>query len=297
MTAPPARTVDEHLEHARVALDELRQAWSWLALLAEPGREASDALVVDDGQAERLAAQGMAARAYRTWNLRLGLSALAPTPSAARVGVLDAQVAVHGLVLDTARAVAAAAGATYVGRGTGDQGVLDALDWLEQGHPPDPWICGPEGARWRAGPLDRLRDAAVAKAVADGLQRANQVARQAARVAGEDPVQPLEHRCPACGAQSLQLHYGDPEDLAHVAAGAARPRHVSRWYAECVSQRCRCVVQGCGCGMRSRIAGRRHAWSYGELADLWRAIERARQLRGARVGSSAEGHGWGILGA
>jgi hypothetical protein len=287
--------VDELAEQARASIDELRQAWAWLRLLAEPGRESSTALVVDDAQAERLAALGMQAKAYRTWNLRWGLSALAPTPAAARIGVLDAQVAVHGLVLDVARAVATAAHSTYVGARSGADAVLDALDWLEEGPRPYPWVCGPEGPRWRAGALDRLRDPAAAAAAAGLLQRANRLAREACRVVDADPVRPLEHRCPACRAQSLQLHY-DGEDLARVADGA-RPRNVSRWYAECVSQRCRCTVQGCGCGMRSRIDGRRHAWAYGELPDLWRAIERAAQIRGRPVGSAAEGHGWGIIGA
>lgn len=290
--------VDELVEQIRARLDELRQAWAWLALLTEPGRETSSAMVVDDAQAERLAAQGMAARAYRAWNLRRGMTALPPTPAAARVSVLDARVAVHDLVLEVARTVAAAAGSTYVGGRHGDDAVVAALDWLEEGWRPDPWLCGVDGVRWRAGPLDRMRDATLAARVAHGLQRANTVARQAARVAGEDPVQPLEYRCPACRAQSLQLHY-DVQDLAAVAAsgGRARPRNVSRWYVACVSQRCRCTVQACGCGMRSRIAGRRHAWSYGELPDLWRAIERAGLLRGQRIGSTAQGRGWGIIGA
>jgi hypothetical protein len=267
----------ELVEQARLALDELRQAWAWLQLLAEPGRDGSDATVIDDGRAESLAAQGMQARAYREWNLRNGMTALPPTPASARLGVLDAQAAVHTIVLDLAGQAAAAEQAVYVGQSAGDQAVTDALSWLG----------------YRA--LEHIRDAELAGTVAAGLQRANTIARQAARVLGEEPTQPLEQRCPACGRQSLQLHY-DRGDLVRSADGE-RPRNRSRWYAECVSQRCRCTVEGCGCGMRTRVAGRRHAWAYGELADLWRAIERAQLLRRRRIDSRAEGRGWGILGA
>lgn len=287
--------VDELVQQARTSIDDLRQALAWLSLLAEPGRDASTALAVDDDLAERLTAQGMQARAYRDWNLTRGLSALPPTAAAARLGVLDAQAAVHGLVLDVARLVAAARGSTYVGMASGGQAVVDALDWLEEGHRPDPWITGPEGVRWRAGPLDSLRDGDVAGEVAARLQRANTIARRTARVLDEDPVQPLEHHCPACGRQSLQLHY-DRGDLVAAADGIT-PRQRSRWYAQCISGRCRCTVEGCGCGMRMRIAGRRHAWAWGELPDLWRAIERAQHRRHRRVGRSADGRGWGILGA
>lgn len=278
--------VDELAEQARATIDELRQAWAWLQLLTEPGRDASPAIAVNDAQAERLEAWARATRAYRDWNLGRGLTALPPTPAAARIGVLDAQAAVHGLVLDVAARVAGAHGATYIGTRAGHAGVLDALDWLEDDAPP---------GITAAGPLARLRDADLVGDVAGQLQRANTIARQAARVLDEDPVQPLEHHCPACGRQSLQLHY-DRGDLVAAADGVT-PRNRSRWYAACVSGQCRCTVEGCGCGMRTRIVGRRHAWAWGELPDLWRAIDRAQRLRRRRVGRSATGRGWGILGA
>lgn len=266
----------ELVEQAQATLADLIQAWAWLHLLAEPGRASSSAMVIDDARGEALAAQGMQARAYRDWNLQRGMTALPPTAAAARVGVLDAQAAVHAIVLNLARQAAKAEHAMYVGQRAGDDAVADALAWL------DYWA------------LPRVRDADLATAINAGLQRANSIARQAARVLGEEPTQPLEHRCPACGRQSLQLHY-DREDLVRAADGE-RPRNRSRWYAECVSQRCRCTVAGCGCGMRMRVDGRRHAWPYGELPDLWRAIERAQRLRHQRLGRSAEGRGWGILG-
>lgn len=278
MTSPEPDLAAGLVEQARATLDDLRRAWAWLSLLAEPGRASSSAAVVDDARAEALTAQGLAARAYRIWNLRWGLSALAPTAAAARPGILDAQAAVHGLVLDLARLVAAEGQACYVGLRAGDAAVGDALDWLDRA-------------------LVDVRDHRLALAALGTLQRANTVARSAARVLGEDPTQPLEHRCPACGRQSLQLHY-DRDDLARAGADLGeQPRNRSRWYAECVSRRCTCTVEGCGCGMRTRIAGRRHAWAYGELPDLWRAIDRAQALRRRRIGRSAEGRGWGIIGS
>jgi hypothetical protein len=285
---------DYSLESAHLAIAELRVAWSWLALLVVPGPESRPGQAVDDGFAEVLAAQGMAARAYREWNLRRGLTALAPTGAPARLAVVDVQANIHGLVTEVARRVAAALHACYVGGRTGAAAaVVDALDWLTDGGPGSPWITGVDGVWGRRGKLDELRDRTAIASVARALQRANRIARETAGVVA-DPVLPLGDRCPACRRRSLQLRY-DPADLNRVVVDELRPREPSRWYAECVSEQCRCTVEGCGCGMRMRVHGRRHAWSYGELPDLARTIARAAPIS-QPVRRSATGRGWGILG-
>jgi hypothetical protein len=276
------------VEDCMATIDRLRQSWEWLGMLVEPGRESSVGSPVDDARAEALAVQALAARADKEWNLRQGNSALPPAAAPARLGIVDAGVHVHGLVLDVARMVAASAGAVYVGARVGADAVIDALDWLELGSRPDPWVVGAEGVRWRESPLDRIRDAGVAASVDRQLARADQVARAAARVL-DDTVQPINHRCPACRQRSLQLHY-DPADLVRVADGG-RPARTARWYVECVSERCRCTVEGCGCRMRHRYTGRRHAWAYGELGDLWAAIA-AVGAQSERLRAGGTGRGW-----
>jgi hypothetical protein len=289
----PDMQPDHSLEQARLAIDELRTAWSWLTLLLAAGREQRHSRATDDDQAEVLAAQGMAARAYREWNLRRGLSALAPTGTPARLAVIDTQAAIHGIVTGIADRVAATTRSCYVGARTGTDAVLDTLDWLASGGPGRPWVVDADGATWRRGELDGLRDQSVLAYASGALQRANRIAREATGVLAET-VLPLGDRCPACRRRSLQLHY-DPIDLTRVAVDELRPREPSRWYVECVSDRCRCTLEGCGCRMRMRVKGRRHAWAYGELPELAATIARSAPVS-EPVRRSATGRGWGILG-
>lgn len=285
---------DDSLEQAHLAIAELRVAWTWLAVLLTPGPEVRPGSAVTDDRAEVLAAQGMAARAYREWNLRRGLTALAPSGTPARLAVIDVQAAIHGIVTDVASRIARHQAGCYVGRRSGvAAAVVDVLDWLTDGGPGTPWVAGVDGVHGRLGKLRELRDRDVIAQASTALQRANRIAREAAGVLA-DPVLPLGDRCPACRRRSLQLHY-DPADLARVVVDDLRPREPSRWYAECVSDRCRCTLDGCGCRMRTRVAGRRHAWSYGELPELARTIARSAPIS-QPVRSSATGHGWGILG-
>lgn len=274
-------------EQIRITIDRLRQSWAWLRLLVAPGRETSVGTAVDDQRAERLTAVGLQARAYRDWNLRQGQYALPPSPASARIGIVDAQVDVHGLVLTAVQHLARHLELGYVGRrNTVDQAVTTALDWLtgDAGEPGRRWIAGVDGVYWRTGPLDDLRHAGFAVGLDRDLQRADRIARTAARVL-DDRVQPIEHRCPACGQRSLQLQY-DGDDRR-------------TWQVRCVSQRCRCAGTGepgrpaCGCHQRTRYAGRPHAWAYGELDGpygLWAAIAAASLTR-PRLAARTNGHG------
>lgn len=323
-TGPPdaATGLEAVVDDCWMQLASLRQSWEWLAELAVPGPEGSTPSPVDDARAEVLEAQGRANSAYRAWNLRRGMTALSPMPAAARVDVLDAQVAVHSLVLDTVRLVAASEGARYVGPvAAGADPVLAALDWLETGVAPQPWVASPERGLYRMGWLDEVRDAHLVAQVAGRLVRADWVARRAARALGEATL-PLTDRCPACGRRSLVLTY-DPSDLQRIADAVAvmrdaqatvgqrvgahrrvRPQRPALWRVECVSERCLCQgeggidaagepVESCGCGMRPRTAGRRHAWAYGELPSLWSAIAiRARVAGSVPVRSGGTGRGW-----
>lgn len=258
------------VEQILITLDRLRDAWGWLGALVEPGRTASAPTpAMSDARAERLEATGHSDRAYRSYNLSHGMSALPPSPAAARIGIIDAQALVASLVVEAAQLVAAAAQSVYIGgRERQDDTVRCALDWLD----------GPA--------LLELRDESIAARVDRLLQRADRTARQAAQC-DEDPPQPLVDphtgrppQCPVCGRRSLQ-----------------RERSAGRTVVRCISQQCRCAgdaapgVPGCRCGVEDKLAGAGHVWSLADEPRLWEAIEAtpARVRRG--VGRSARGHG------
>jgi len=252
------------VEQIGVTIPTLKEAWGWLDELVVPGRDSAPIPLQTDAQRALAAALAEAERAERAY-------ALPATPAAARVAILDARAAVHALVLDAARTVAAAAGAVYIGQRPGADGVLDALDWI-------------------AGEAPDLRDPEAAADVDGALQRALRIARAAARDAGEH-VAPVDERCPACGHRSLQLDYGSDEQLRE---GLDNERARRGWTVTCISQACRCAGPGCGCGQRVRYPGRRHVWAYGALPELWAATAAARHRRRGpetRIGSEAAGHG------
>jgi hypothetical protein len=252
------------VEQIHVSIDLLRESWGWLLELVEPGHaSARSAPAVTDEQAERLEALGHSDRAYRDFNLRWGMSALPPSPAAARIAVLDAQAIVAVHVLDAARAVATAGNAVYLGgRPSMAASVRNALDWLDHA-------------------VDGLRDGQLAETIDTSLRRADRTARAAAHCLDED-VEPLRDRCPACGRRSLQRELD----------GATR-------VVRCVSQSCRCTGDAepdhpaCGCGKERREPGRRHVWLPSEFDGphgLWAATETA-QLAHVRLYRSARGHG------
>jgi len=295
------------VEQIRATIADLREAWSWLGDLIEPGRDSAPIPVLTDAQRARQDEAIAAERAERdAWSADVpvgqrqfaapaGRYALAGSRPGARIGVIDARAAVHGIVLDVARTVAAAEGARYVGDRAGLAGVRDALDWLDGGAPC--WIATVDGVIWRTPPggvLAQLDDAAVATVVNARLSRANRIAREAARSPDGEHHAPVDHRCPACGRRSLELDYGSDE-LLH--RGAEDERYRRAWTVSCISEACRCAGEGCGCRQRIRYPGRRHAWAYGELSGpygLWAAVRAAdRRRRGpeARVRSEVYGHG------
>lgn len=258
------------IEQIHLTLDRLRESWEWLLELAEPGRAAPAAsAALTDDQAERLEALGHSDRAYRAYNLRHGMSALPPSPAAARIAVIDAQALAGAAVMDAVHLVAAAADSVYVG-GRPDQAasIRTALAWLD----------GPA--------LDDVHDDRVAAAVDQLLQRADRTARSAAQCSDEevetlvDPRTRRAPRCPACGRRSLQ-----------------RERATGRDVIRCVSQQCRCTGDGapgipaCGCGREERKAGKPHVWPPAEEDQLWAAINATPVPSRHGVGRGASGHG------
>jgi hypothetical protein len=289
MTTSDATAAAYIVEQIHITADKLRTAWSWLQLLAEPGRAtAPSGTAVDDQKAERLEAIGRSDRAYRDYNLRHGMSALPPSPAPIRIGIVDAQVAVHGLITTAVRLLAGTGGSAHTwARADAALGsVPAALDWLV-GYEVGLGVSGRDGVWIRQGAVDRIRDAQLAADVDRILQRADRAARSAAGDNGS-VVRPLEHRCPACGRRSLQLE---------VTSADRRD-----WMARCVSERCRCTgpgepgVPACGCLRRlSYDVGRRHVWTYGQLdgrAGLLAALEMYdRQQPGVGSGLTGRG-GW-----
>ncbi|MFG3709198.1 hypothetical protein ACGF7U_31330 [Micromonospora sp. NPDC047670] len=270
------------------AVERLRESWAWLALLVVPGPERRPGRAVDEQQAEILEARGRSDRAYRSWNLARGMTALAPSAAAARLDVVDAQAVVHRTIAGLAHRVAAYQGSSYVGRrATVTEAVVDVLDWLTVGGPGRPWVATAAGEVWRAGVVDELherRDAHLLAHIHRVLTTAGDTARAAAGVVAE-AVQPLAHRCPACRHRSLQLHH--------------EGRDKSRWTVRCVRRSCLCVGAGCGCLRHDRRQGLAHVWTRSELDGphgLATAVAIAQRLteQGTprpRVGATAAGHG------
>lgn len=269
------------LDQARLTIDRLRECWSWLEILVEPGRETrGPGQVETDAVRELQFYRAMHERAYKEWNLRHGRGALASTSAGARVSVLDARAAVHGQVVAVAKRIALSVDAVYLGPASSVDPVLAALNWI--------------GAA-----LDGVRDADLAAVVDTDLQRAARLAYDACRVDGDlergaagvvrELYAPIDGRCPACRNRSLQLVY-DGSSLSNSVSDMVRR---SKWHVRCVSDRCCCRGQDCSCGQRVRYAGRRHAWAFGELTGpygLWRAMEAASPAR-SRLESRTMGHG------
>lgn len=264
------------IEQVRLTIDRLRESWAWLLELVEPGRGGSGPSgAMTDDQAERLEAVGHSDRAYRAWNLRHGMSALPPSPAAVRLAVIDAQTVVAAAVVEAAHLAASAADAVYVGgRSDRTATVEAALNWLD-------WHAAKDA-------LAQVRDQQVAAKIDRLLQRADRVARQAARCE-DDEVVPLQDRCPACGRRSLQQEVGRDADGRTL-------RRVIR----CISSSCRCTGEAspdspaCGCGQAFKRHGRAHAWTP-DLLDgphgLWAAIAAAPARRRPPVTTGAAGHG------
>ena len=246
----PGPTVDD----VREAIERLRESCGWLWLLLAPGRERRPGRPVDEAQAEVLEARGRSDAAFRQWNLRHGMGALAPSPAAARLDVIDAQAVVHRMLADLARSVAAQQGASYVGQRTGAvAAAADVLDWLTGGGPGRRWVVDAAGAAWRSGVLDDLhdnRDAQLLREIARTLAAADNVARSTAGVVAE-AVRPIEHRCPACRHRSLQLHHDG--------------RNKRLWTVRCVRLTCVCAGDSCGCMKRDRRPGLAHVWTRPEM--------------------------------
>lgn len=266
----------------------VQQAWAWLGLLVEPGRESRSMPLLTDAQRTRIAEAVTAERADRTARARPGMpgwmrsrgssDALASTSAPARLGIVAARAAVHQLVIDAARAAAAALDSVYIGQRADDAAVDDALAWLAGGQPV--WVASEISILGRHLPpeiLDQLTTDALAE-VARLLARADQTARAAAGVE-DDTCMPFPHPCPACGRRSLQLNV----------PGADR----RTWTVQCVREACLCTGEGCRCRHAVRYPRRRHFWAYGELDGvwgLWNAIAAARTPP-RPVRSATTGHG------
>ncbi len=291
----------------RDAIGRLRESWAWLGELVEPGTETSGGRVLTDVERERLAELAAAERADRYPRPRYdphyladrhrrpaedvlsrapaGHGALAATSAPARLSIVEAQAQVRAIVVDAARAVAAAARAVYVGR-AGPDAVPAALVWLDG--VPARWVATADGVVWPRPPGGVLHQVELGEvpadlaAIAAGLDRADRIAREAAGVAATLTA-PWPDRCPACRLRSLQLHHDGDQ------------RHQRAWYVACVSEACVCAGAGCGCRQQVRYAGRRHAWARGELDGpygLWAAVAAAHTPR-PPVGSTRQGHGRG----
>lgn len=269
------------VEQIHLTIDRLREAWEWLEALVEPGRpQPSPGRAMTDDQSERLEAIGHSDRAYRTWNLRQGMSALPPSPAAARLGIVDVQMATHETLVAVVCTLADTGNETT--RRWADTivatvpGMLDWLDGYAFGLGP----TGFDGLLLRPGAVDRIRDANLAAAVDKELQRVDRIIRAAAD-ATDDEVVPIHEPCPACCRRSLQREVSS--------SGVGR-------VVRCISKSCRCTGDAepdraaCKCGRTQKRPGRPHVWLPSELDELAAAVEAGQSPR-PRLGRGGAGHG------
>jgi hypothetical protein len=281
------------VEQIHLTVDQLRDAWAWLAELTVPGPASpAPARAMTDEQAERLEARGHSDRAYRSYNLRHGMSALPPSPAAARVSVVDVQITVAQLVTDAVTTLTGAGhapGHRVPAGGPRPRGVLQRavpdvpalLDWISGcglglGH------TGRDGMLVVAGAIATVRDPELAGAVEQLLARADRAARDAAG-AGDDPAEQLVDetgrpaRCPACGRRSLQ-------------------REATR-LIRCISASCRCTgdatpdLDECGCRRTEKRPGLPHVWNRATEDQLWAAIDDHPAPTRPLLGHGGRGHG------
>jgi len=240
-----------------LAAEQLAESWAWLALLLEPGPGSRPARPVTDAQRARDALRAREDRESRILNAASGAIALAPEPVPVRLGVIDAQAAIHTLVMRAVQMVAGIHGAQYIPHAT--EPVMEALDWLTLDLPARFAVDRAGTAVQhlaRPAALVDVRDPAVLGAVGELLARADRIARETAGVVDEDRV-PIRAPCPACGRRSLY-------------AGGMAQDDARRRYVACNRQSCRCTGSDCGCGQRVRYGpvgdrpGRRHVWPRGE---------------------------------
>jgi hypothetical protein len=268
----------------------LRESWSWLGELTEPGWETTSTPIISDEQRARIdraireerderhtaKARGLGPLTERVNGV--GVGALAPARAGARLAIVDASITVRQLTLEAARHAAAAKNAVHIGFLTGDAGVLEALAFLDGGQPC--WIAGTTGVigrRIQVGILDTLELVSLMK-VERLLHRADRIARSAAGVTGDETVT-FPHPCPACGSRSLQWRMPG--------------RFKTRWSVHCIRDACRCTGNHCGCAKAIRVVSQPHRWAYSELDGrfgLWRAIAAARRVA-PPIRSGAAGHG------
>jgi len=250
-------TRDDALLQAHITGGRLRESWTWLALLVEPGPATRPDRPITEAQRRRDAQLARDDHTGRIANAAFGAYALAPEPAPLRLGILDVQTYIHGLVLDAARRVAVATGQRYIAHATGAVDLVDeALAWLLVDQP----ACFAAGVvvqqLGRPAALVDVRDAALIAGVDKDLDRADRAAREAAGVVDEQR-RPLRYPCPACGRRSLYV--------GGMAEQDARLRYVA-----CNREACRCSGADCGCGQRVRYGpvggkpGRRHIWPRGE---------------------------------
>jgi hypothetical protein len=266
------RDVQDARDEAARQAARLRRALGWLAVLAEPGREAAPPPPLLTDEQRRLAAvQARQERADRVATLAAGGSALAPSPAPLRVAVLDAQITAGRVVARVTELAATTIPAPTV-RPHVPADVVAGLDWLAGPGPVG--VAAGAGVVVCRGVVWELEDQGLLVELGRRLAAGAARARAAAGI-GADRVVPFPGgRCPVCRSRSLELDRTLPGERW--------------WVVRCISASCRCQGPGCACGQRVRYAGRRHVWTFGEFAELEARIAAA---RGPRVSSGRRGRG------
>lgn len=266
----------EALNSAARHAARLAQAFGWLRVLVEPGREPRPAPpVLTDTARHWLGVHSASEAADRIANLRAGLAAAPAGQVPVRLEMLSAQRRALDVVDQLVAQVERAGARAGLGVPATGRNLVRVLTWLAGDGGPPGWAVTPGGVVFRRGALADVADLRVVDQVATRLQEAADRARAAAGITTERTAPYPNQPCPACRRRSLEID--------------ATLRDERYWTVGCISERCLCTGPGCPCLQRYAIEGRRHVWTYAELPSLELAQQRRRLSHPVR--SAAVGHG------
>jgi hypothetical protein len=238
--------VSDHPNHlaARASLNRLREAWLWLAGMAEPGPTVRVVQPRTPAQLAREARLVRAERADRLQILQSGMVLTGRTPAPVRQAILDAKVIALSTIADQSWIVSSA---------LRNRPMLAFSQWGANDNQRF-------SAAWHYLRITLpLVEVDLAGEVGVALDHADRLARAAAGV-GPDRRRVLAE-CPCCGRRSLEAEVSSPDH--------------SEWTVRCSRPECRCRGIDCTCKIHSRYPGIRHVWPSKAFPMLARLLDAA----------------------
>lgn len=258
-----------------VTIGKLRAAWGWLRESTEPTRHRWIEREMTPLQREIADARAFAERTYAASSKRVGLSALAPKPAPAALGVLDTRAGIvndlTGLADELFRTVTGSTDRpapepgsrfhlrTCQCRGRGHLFLPSTLGPAWTGCPgrcftcrsSDPCDCDIPDARVAhalhriAVALPSIRIIEQARDTLRILRSAERRALNAASVESRPRIL-IRVECPACAGRTLAVNADSGLE--------------QEWAIECTTPTCRCRGEHCPCGRTIRYRDAPHVW-------------------------------------